>query len=154
MRRSLIQLSLVAGLLLGLGPSAVAQQGPPHAWLFGTWTGGMFPPPAGVSPEACLSQPVVIFTRDVVMRGTLTDQTYVQRLIVSAKNAAGVTEFRFTPASQPIGAGVLGIPSAPALTGFGCANPDWLPVRRLTADTIDFPNCADFPYPLRRCPAR
>jgi hypothetical protein len=112
----------------------------------------MFPVPAQVPAEACLGQPVVIFTRDVVMRATLTDQLYLQRLIASAQTKPGVTEFRFTPAPRPVGAGVLGMPSAPQMMGFGCANPDWLPVRRVNNDVIEFPGCSDFPYPLRRCP--
>src|SRR5574340_201466 len=56
---------------------------PPHAWLFGTWTGGLFPVPGILSPQACLSQPVVIFTRDVVLRATLTSELYIQRVIES-----------------------------------------------------------------------
>ena len=153
MRHVLIRLFLAAGL--SFLPAAAHTQGPPpHAWLFGAWSGGMFPPPPGVGAEACQGQPVVIFTRDIVMRATIADQFYVQRLIVSAATASGLTEFRFTPASRPVGAGVLGLPEAASLTGFGCANPDWLPVRRLTADTIEFPKCTDFPYPLRRCPGR
>ena len=56
-------------------PPASPQALPPHALLFGTWTGGIFPVPPGMSQEACLSQPVVIFTRDLVMRATLTEQT-------------------------------------------------------------------------------
>ncbi len=32
---------------------ASAQQGPPHAWLFGTWTGGLFPVPSTMTPAAC-----------------------------------------------------------------------------------------------------
>ena len=44
---------------------ASAQQAPPHAWLFGSWTGGLFPAPSNVTAQTCLATPVVIFTRDV-----------------------------------------------------------------------------------------
>lgn len=153
MRRLLLAVSAVAALAASIAPG-FAQAPPPHAWLFGTWTGGMFSAPANLPSESCLGQPVVIFTRDVVMRAQLGDQAYVQRLIASAATQPGVTEFRFTPAPKPIGAGVLGMPPAPSLTGFGCANPDWLPVKRISNDVIEFPGCAEFPFPLRRCVAR
>ena len=79
MRRS-AQLAAVLSLALAASPggaSAATTQDPslpPHAWLFGTWTGGIFPAPSGLSNQACLSQPVVIFTRDLVLRATLTEQ--------------------------------------------------------------------------------
>ena len=72
-----------------------AQNLPPHAWLFGTWSGGMFPPIAGLSPQACFSQPVVIFTRDLVVRATLTEQTLAQRVVETARSSSGGVEFRF-----------------------------------------------------------
>ena len=74
---------LAAALLLPALPAAAQQRGePPHAWLFGSWTGGIFPVPSGtVSAESCLATPVVIFTRDVVLRATLTDPVYLQREI-------------------------------------------------------------------------
>jgi len=148
------RLSLALSFLASLAASPAVAQQPPHAWLFGTWTGGMFSAPANVPAEACLGQPVVIFTRDVVMRATLSDQAYVQRLISSAQTRPGVTEFRFTPAPRPVGAGVLGIPAGPQFIGFGCSSPDWLPVKRISNDVIEFPGCADFPFPLRRCTSK
>src|SRR5690349_12161357 len=64
---------------------AQREQQPAHAWLYGAWVGGLFPPPTGLSASSCLGQPVVIFTRDVVLRATLTDVTYIQRIVESAR---------------------------------------------------------------------
>ncbi len=124
---------------------------PPHAWLFGTWTGGLFPAPEGVPAEACLSQPVVIFTRDVVLRASLTDQFYTQRLIETALTSGGGTQFRFT--AVPASAGLLA-GGSPSGAGFGCADPDALTVERKTDNEITFPGCGDFPNPLVRCRSR
>ncbi len=145
MRRAvLLSLSL---LLAAPIPSAFSQTQPPHAWLFGTWTGGLFPPPSTVNSEACFSQPVVIFTRDLVLRATLTEQTLVQREIETARVTPGGTDFRFTAgvATPQMFGG-----AAPQV-GFGCASPDELVVQRRGANEIAFPGCSDFPYPLVRC---
>ncbi len=173
MRRLALSLTALATLAGALPPPALAQaagkrapaaaaaqgaanQGapaqPPHAWLFGTWTGGIFPPPSHVTAEACLSQPVVIFTRDVVLRATLTDQFYIQRLIVTALTTPSGTQFQFTSAASAMS--LLGPAAAAPGMGFGCESPDVLDVERRTDNQITFPNCSDFPYPLIRCPAR
>lgn len=154
MRRLLLALSVFAGLNAAPHVAPAFAQAPPHAWLFGAWTGGMFSAPANVPAEACLGQPTVIFTRDVVMRAQLGSQDYVQRAITSAQTRPGLTEFRFTPAPKPIGAGMLGLPGAPEMMGFGCASADWLPVKRISNDVIEFPGCPEFPFPLRRCALR
>jgi hypothetical protein len=160
-RRLALSLAAVVGLAgyaaCGDAPAARAQGGPPHAWLFGSWTGGLFPVPPNVPPEACLQQPVVIFTRDVVLRASLTDQFYGQRLIETARTSGNTTEFRFTPAAAPSpGAdnGVLGLSSPPVVTGFGCGDPNLLRVVRRSANEISFPGCVDFPNPLVRCETR
>jgi hypothetical protein len=146
MRRAVL-LSL-ALLLAAPVPSAFSQGQPPHAWLFGTWTGGLFPPPSSMTTQACFSQPVVIFTRDVVMRATLTEQTFVQRVIESARAIPGGTEFRFAvPAATPRMFGGSDVPQA----GFGCASPDDLVVQRRGENEVAFPGCPEFPYPLVRC---
>jgi hypothetical protein len=155
MRRSL---PLAAMLLAAAFPAlpARAQRGtgqPPHAWLFGTWTGGLFPAPRGISAEACLSQPVVIFTRDLVMRATLTAQTLTQRVIETANVSAEGVEFRFAPANV-MGDDLLGLPNPGATAGFGCESPKELHVLRQGPNQISFPGCRDFPNPLVRCPAR
>src|SRR3954470_25044211 len=93
--RRLLQLGL-AGLLLATPAAPVLAQGqPPHAWLFGTWTGGLFPAPAGLTPAACFSQPVLIFTRDLVLRATLTEQELSQRVVETARASPAGAEFRF-----------------------------------------------------------
>ncbi len=54
---------------------------------------------------------------------------------------------RFSPAAP--GGNVRGLPPD---IGFGCpAGPDVLEIRRLGPDEIVFPDCRDFPSPLRRC---
>ena len=146
-------LSLALAALPG-GASAATQDArqPPHAWLFGTWTGGIFPVPSGLSSQACLSQPVVIFTRDLVLRATLTEQVLTQREIETARSSPQGTEFRFAAASGG-GSGLLdsGVGRA---NGFGCTSPDELHVQRRGENEIAFPGCADFPNPLIRCQTR
>lgn len=144
---------------LGLPPQAAAQGtgGPPHAWLFGSWTGGLFPVSANISAQACLGQPTVIFTRDTVMRATLTDVTYVERVIETARTNPGVTDFQFAPATNQLAAtsnGLLGLDAPKAAEGFGCETPDVLHVQRRGDNEITFPGCKEFPNPLIRCPAR
>jgi hypothetical protein len=140
----------VAGLRAQGAPNGGGQ--PPHAWLFGTWTGGLFPVPSTVSAAACLGEPVVIFTRDIVMRATLTDVTYTQRVIATARTNPGVTDFQFAPTAAPQ-TGLFGVAPTPA-AGFGCDSPDVLHVQRRSDNEITFPGCADFPNPLVRCPSR
>ncbi|MBV9655474.1 MAG: hypothetical protein JOZ42_13020 [Acetobacteraceae bacterium] len=161
MPRKLFLCSATATLVLAAalsGPAGAAEPAapaqPPHAWLFGTWTGGLFPTPSAVTAQACLSQPVVIFTRDVVLRATLTSETYTQRVIESARTSPQGAEFRFAQSAAPE-TGALDFTGQPSATGFGCADGvDVLQVARKTENEIVFPNCADFPYPLIRCPAR
>lgn len=142
----------LAGAALAEHQPAAAQ--PPHAWLFGTWTGGMFPAPTALTAEACLAQPVVIFTRDVVLRATLTEETYVQRVVETALTSSSGVEFRFTAASPSGSSELLGTPETANAAGFGCNGADVLHVQRRTDNEITFPGCTDFPYPLVRCPAR
>ncbi len=127
----------------------------PHSWLFGAWTGGLFPPPSTLSAQECLALPVVIFTRDLVMRAVITDQFYTQRLVETARVTAEGVEFRLTPppAATPAGPFSLSPGNANAV-GFGCISPDILRVQRRTENEITFPGCSDFPYPLVRCSAR
>ena len=148
MRRAVL-LSL-ALLLAAPAPSAFSQGQPPHAWLFGTWTGGLFPPPSSMSTQACFSQPTVIFTRDLVMRATLTDQTLVQRVIESARAVTGGSEFRFAAMTAMTNPRMLGGSEA-QMMGFGCPTANDLVVQKRGDNEIAFPGCADFPYPLVRC---
>ena len=155
--RSFVLLLLAAALALPAPLRPALAQGArpaPHAWLFGTWTGGLFPLPGEPTAQACLAQPVVIFTRDVVLRATLEDVIYIQREIETARTSGETTEFRFGPARQAADAPLLGAGTAEPARGFGCASPDQLAVHRLSDNEITFPNCVDFPYPLLRCPSR
>jgi hypothetical protein len=141
----------------GAAQSAPAQPGLPHAWLFGSWTGGLFPPPVSLSAQECLASPSVIFTRDAVLRASPTDVTYIQSLVETVRAIPGGVEFRLARPSQSVstgGAFGLGPDASSPEAGFGCAGPDLLRVQRRGEDLISFPNCSDFPYPLVRCPAR
>lgn len=155
MRRFAVHFAAVmlASAVLPASTPAVAQGSnlPPHAWLFGTWTGGIFPTPNGLSDQACLSQPVVIFTRDLVLRATITEQTLIQREVETARASPQGAEFRF--AAAPGASGLFGAGASPAI-GFGCESPDELHVQRRGENEIAFPGCADFPNPLVRCHSR
>ncbi len=132
-------------------PAAPALVGPPHEWVFGSWTGGQFPPGEGDTP-ACFGSPTVIFTRDLVLRATALDTIYRQRIIETVARQPDALEFRFSP-MEPV-------PSAfgnrvPPDAGFGCAgNPDALRVERRGPNEIVFPGCNEFPSPLKRCVSR
>ncbi len=115
--------------------------GPPHAWLFGVWTGGLFPVLDDMLSQDCSTQPTVVFGQDVVGNATLTGGGMTQRVIETVRTSVGGAEFRFTPASS-------------AAAGYGCDDPNVLHVAREPGDAITFPHCTAFPYPLRRCGAR
>jgi hypothetical protein len=119
------------------GPAAAANQ-PPHAWLYGTWTGGLFPVLDGMTAQDCRTQPTVVFGRDAVGYASLLGTTMTQRVIATVRATPTGTEFTFTP-------GTAGGP------GFDCPNPDQLFVSRATPDRVMFPDCKAFPYPLQRC---
>lgn len=147
---------LLLALLLLPHPGR-AQSGAPHSWLFGAWTGGLFPAPPGLSAQACFGQPTVIFTRDVVLRAELTDVAFAQRVIVTAQTRGGQTDIRFAPAQDDLVAtsrGLMGLDPPKPAPGFGCEGTDVLHVKRLSDNQIEFPGCADFPNPLVRCGAK
>lgn len=160
MRRPVHTATLLAALLLAAAPAAprtAAAQGaqPPHAWLFGSWTGGIFPVPGSVRPQACFSQPTVIFTRDLVMRATITSQLFTQRVVETARATGTGTEFRFVGTAPAAGSNsLLGLSAPQPQPGFGCESADVLHVVRHGDNEIMFPGCRDFPYPLVRCGAR
>ena len=150
MRRIARCLMLAAPLL---ATTALAQTAPaptaarpaiPHEWLFGSWTGGLYP--AGETEGTrCLAQPTVIFTREVVMRAGILDPAYRQRFVETASTRPGATTFRFIPAA-PAGSRL------PPEIGFGCpGGPDTLDVEQVGPNEIVFPNCREMPSPLRRC---
>lgn len=138
---------ILAALLL-LAPLPASAQGEPHAWLFGSWTGGTLPPTDAGNAAACYADPTVIFTRDIVLRTTLLEPAYTQRIIESVRATPETAEFRFRP--TPRTPGVFG--QSPTAGGFGCASPDMLVVRRKGPHEIEFPGCTEFPAPLVRCP--
>jgi hypothetical protein len=157
MRRPLSRLLAVALVAVAPLGAARAQSGAPHAWLFGAWVGGIFPVSGDLTAQACLGQPTVIFTRDVVMRAQLTDAAYAQRVIVTARTTGGQTDIQFTPAIDPLAAtsnGLLGLDPPKAAAGFGCESEDVLHVQRRGDNEIVFPGCREFPNPLVRCPAK
>ncbi|WP_159997020.1 hypothetical protein [Roseomonas sp. 18066] len=135
------------GLALGLGltPGAAQAPQPPHAWIFGSWTGGYFPATETRGAD-CAGQPSVIFTRDVVMRSSPLDIPYRQRLIETASAEPNGLTIRLAPLAPP------GSRSLPPGIGFGCdGDPNLLRIERRGPDEIVFPNCAEFPAPLKRC---
>ncbi|MBN8875156.1 MAG: hypothetical protein J0H67_20145 [Rhodospirillales bacterium] len=137
--------------------TAQGQTALPHAFLYGAWTGGIFPAPVTLSAQECLAAPTVIFTRDAVLRASPTDVTYQQRLVETVRAVPGGVEFRLSrPVQASTGGGAFGLGAGtPAPEpGFGCSSPDLLRVQKRGDDQIAFPNCSEFPYPLVRCPAR
>jgi hypothetical protein len=156
MHRLIAKMLAAACLLAALSPPVLAQQraAPPHAWLVGTWTGGMFPASANLPAALCLAQPTVIITQDLVLHARLTELTLVQRLIETVHAVPGGTEFRFVAATEPASPGPFGAPAGASQSGFGCASPDRLLVVKRGENEIAFPNCANFQYPLHRCIAR
>jgi hypothetical protein len=139
----------MAAMLTLVGDGMAQQRGePPHAWVFGSWTGGIFPP-TETQGARCLGQPTVIFTRDVVMRASPLDVEYRQRVIETVAAEPERLEFRFVPATPhvtPFG------PRLPPDVGFGCPSGlNSLRVERRGPDEIVFPDCAAFPSPLKRC---
>ncbi len=150
MRRATLCLSLLA-MLAALGdatakphntpappPAAPAPKGPPHAWLFGAWTGGLFPVLDGKLAEDCRTQSTVHFSRDLVSHSDLLGNT-VEQTVVTARTTPTGAEFHFVPGG------------ATAANGFGCEDPGVLHVARETNDKISFPRCVAYPYPLERC---
>jgi len=139
-------------VLASLPLSATAQRPlPPHAFLFGAWTGGLFPA-LNTEGAACFAQPTVIFTADVVMRASLADVAYRQRLVETVSVSGDRFEFRLLPAAPvlgPLGARV------PPDAGFGCpGGANVLRVERRGENEILFPDCTEFASPLQRCVSR
>ena len=97
---------------------------------------------------------MVIFTRDIVMRLTITDQLFTQRLVETARTTAAGVEFHFARSLQANQSSPFGCRKGSGEVGFGCDDPDVLHVQRRGENEISFPGCPEFPYPLVRCPAR
>ena len=100
--------------------------------------------------------PVVIFTRDIVMRAIITDQSLRPAAggdragnAGRGRSSASCTGRRRPPASPfslaPGGGGDVRLRLHQSRS---------LRVQRRGENEISFPGCTDFPYPLVRCPAR
>jgi hypothetical protein len=118
--------------------AAAAANQPPHAWLYGTWTGGLFPVLSGMTAQDCRTQPTVVFSQDGVGHASLLGSGLTQRTIATVRATPAGAEFTFAPATGP----------GPR---FGCENDDELHVARNNPNEITFPHCSAFPYPLERC---
>lgn len=140
--RRIAAIAVALTLTVAAPVAAQAPAAPPHAFLFGAWVGGIFPPPVTLSAQECLANPMVIFTRDVVMRAVITSPTYPQRMIQTARATGNGFELRLVPRQSA------------ADPTFGCPNPDMLPIQRRGQNEITFPGCTDFPFPLIRCAQR
>ena len=128
----------------------------PHAFLFGAWVGGTFPPPTTLTAKECLAAPAVIFTKDVVLRAEPHDATYSQSLVETVRGTGTGLEFRLVPAHgapPPRSSFGLGQPALGDPLGFGCGEPNLLRVLKRGENEIAFPNCREYPYPLVRCTA-
>lgn len=139
-RRSLIPVAL--GLLAT--PAIVRaqpRQGPPHEWMFGSWTGGVFPAVETEGP-GCFGNVSLIVTRDVVMRISSLDVAFRQRAIETVAITPDGLNFRLVP-----------VPGRPQPeTGFSCdGDPDLLRIVRRGPDEVTMPGCLEFPAALRRC---
>ncbi len=131
--------------MLAMPSLALAQRTPPpHAWIFGSWTGGQFPAGDSSGPE-CFGNPTVVFTRELVMRATALDLTMRQRSIETVALAPNGLEFRL----MPLGGQGTRIPADYGFGGGG--NPSRLRVERKGPNEITFPGCREFPSPLKRC---
>lgn len=139
LRRSLLPAAF--GLLAAPAIAQTPRPGPPHEWMFGSWTGGVFPAIDTEGP-GCFGNVSVIVTRDVVMRVSSLDVSFRQRAIETVALIPDGLEFRFVP-----------LPGRPfPEIGFGCeGNPNLLRIHRIGPDEVSMPGCVEFPSNLRRC---
>jgi hypothetical protein len=148
--RFLAALALLAGLAgTVLSPaSALAADAPPHAWLYGSWAGGLYPAPSDMTAAECNAHPTFIVTQDAVLHATLAQPGFVQNLIASVRGTPQGTVFTLAPSGAEAPPGSL-----PGIADFGCADSTTLRVVKSGANQIAFPGCTAFPSPLVRCPA-
>lgn len=124
----------------GRQPLVARPSGPPHAWLFGRWTGGIFPVLDTMLEQDCRTQPTIVFGQDTVGHASLLGTALAQRVIETVRTTPTGAEFRFTPDDADA-------------DGFGCEDANVLHVLRISDSDISLPRCTAFPYPLKRCPA-
>ncbi len=108
-------------------PAPQIPKGPPHAWLFGTWTGGLFPVLDGKLAEDCHTQPTVGFGKDLVTHASLLGGAMSEQTIETVRTTPTGAEFRFAPGGD-------------ASSSFGCESPNVLHVARENSNKINFPH--------------
>jgi hypothetical protein len=141
LRRRSISLGLAGLLATPAVLRAQPRQGPPHEWMFGSWTGGIFPAVETEGP-GCFGNVTLIVTRDVIMRVSSLDLAYRQRAIETVAITPTGLEFRLVPLGGRV----------PPEVGFGCdGNPNLLRVTRNGPDEVLMTGCIEFPSTLRRC---
>jgi hypothetical protein len=146
---------LAAAVLLavsGLASQAEAAtpSGPPHAWLYGVWAGGIFPAPPNMSPDECRAHVTFQVSQDAVLHTTLMHPEPIQNLIAAVRGTPDGTIFTLAPTDAKADP-IAGISDD---LGFGCPQPDTLRVVKTGPDEIAFPGCTGFPSPLVRCPMK
>ena len=156
MRRIACLITILALAALHIAPARAQGNLPPHAWLFGAWTGGLFPPPSTLSAQECLAHAGGdLHPRYRDARG---DHRPALRPAPGGDRAGhgGRSGVPLHPpvAAAPAGPFNLSPGGASNDVGFGCTSPDILRVQRHGENEISFPGCTDFPYPLVRCSAR
>ena len=118
-------------------PAAAQPAPPPHAVLFGVWTGGLYPVLTTQIEQECRAEPSFAIRGDTIARASLIEPGLIERTITTVRVVPNGFEIQMAPTENG--------------RGFGCETPDVLHVQRLGADQISFPGCADFPNPLVRC---
>ena len=83
-----------------------------------------FPAPQHPQRAGVPGQPVVIFTRDIVMRAVITDQLYTQRLVETARVTPDGVEFRFSRSLPAAPAGPFGLSPGGGTRSASAASPD------------------------------
>ncbi|WP_284947229.1 hypothetical protein [Acidisoma cladoniae] len=134
----------VSGLAL---KADAASAGPPHAWLYGVWAGGIFPAPPNMSPDECRAHVTFQVSQDSVLHSTLMHPEPIQNAIAAVRGTPDGTIFTLAPTDAKPDA-IAGISDD---LGFGCPQPDTLRVVKTGPDEISFPDCTGFPSPLVRC---
>jgi hypothetical protein len=146
----LVAAAIVAGIA-ALAPAAkAAQPAPPHAWLYGVWSGGILPAPPDMTAQECQQHPTFVVTQDAVLHGTLTHPDLIQNLIAAVRGTPEGTVFTLAPTETKPET----VAGSTEDLGFGCAQPDTLRVVKVGPNQIAFPGCTAFPSPLVRCPMK
>lgn len=134
-------MAALLSILLPVVPAAMqpaqAQQPPPHAFLFGSWAGGLYPVLSTQVEQACRSDLTLRVQGDIVSRVSLLTGAVEQRVVATVRPVPGGVDITFAPQR--------------GAAGFGCETPDVLHVHRVGPDEVTFPGCTDYPEPLVKC---